>query len=177
MGASRKSPNDAPWGTVSLRLGKSISAPLLTVHLRGTCITPDSAPAGYVHHSGQRYRTAVQGTCGIRAPLRTAAQGTCGVSAPLRTAVQGTCGVPAPLLTAVLSWGYEDRPTSSLALNSFSRVLYLKLGTSFSFSWLLLLPRTMHAREQATSTCICCDGGDNNNPTSTGIALASAMHS
>ena len=30
-GASRKSPNDAPWETLSLRLSRPISAPLLTV--------------------------------------------------------------------------------------------------------------------------------------------------
>jgi len=30
-GASRKSPNDAPWETLSLRLRRPISAPLLTV--------------------------------------------------------------------------------------------------------------------------------------------------
>jgi len=29
-------------------------------------------------------------------------------SAPLLTAIQGTCGVPAPLLTADLSWRYEE---------------------------------------------------------------------
>jgi len=47
-------------GTLSLRLGRPISAPLLT---------------------------AVQGTCGVPAPLLTAVQGTCGVPAPLLTAV------------------------------------------------------------------------------------------
>jgi len=30
-GASRKSPNDAPWETLTLRLRRTISAPLLTV--------------------------------------------------------------------------------------------------------------------------------------------------
>jgi len=30
-GASRKSPNDAPWETLSLRLSRPYSAPLLTV--------------------------------------------------------------------------------------------------------------------------------------------------
>jgi len=30
-GASRKSPNDAPWKMLSLRLSRPISAPLLTV--------------------------------------------------------------------------------------------------------------------------------------------------
>ena len=30
-GASRKSPNDAPWETLSLRLSREIPAPLLTV--------------------------------------------------------------------------------------------------------------------------------------------------
>jgi len=78
-GASRKRSNDAPWETLSLRLNRSISAPLLTGHLRGTCTTPDSypghlwgtcttpdsypghlrgtcttpdrTPAGYLHHS------------------------------------------------------------------------------------------------------------------------------
>ena len=30
-GASRKSPNDAPWETLSLTLSRPISAPLLTV--------------------------------------------------------------------------------------------------------------------------------------------------
>ena len=31
-------------------------------------------------------------------------------------------------------------------------VVYLNDGISFNFSWLVLLPRTIHAREQATST-------------------------
>ena len=30
-GASRKSPSDAPWGTSSLRLGRPVFAPLLTM--------------------------------------------------------------------------------------------------------------------------------------------------
>jgi len=30
------------------------------------------------------------------------------IAVPLMTAVQGTCGVPAPLLTAVLSWRWEE---------------------------------------------------------------------
>jgi len=59
-GASRKSPNDAPWEKRSLRLSRPISAPLLT---------------------------AVQGTCEVPAPLLTAVLGTCGVPAPLLTAV------------------------------------------------------------------------------------------
>jgi len=44
-GASRKSPNDAPWETPSLKLSRPISAPLLT---------------------------AVLGTYGVLAPLLTA---------------------------------------------------------------------------------------------------------
>jgi len=44
MGASRKSPNDAPWETLSLRLSRLISAPLRTLV---------RAPAGYLHHSWQ----------------------------------------------------------------------------------------------------------------------------
>jgi len=61
-GASRKSPNDAPWETLSLRLSRPISAPLRT---------PVRAPAGYLHHSWQ-------GTCGVPAPLLTGhLRGTC----------------------------------------------------------------------------------------------------
>jgi len=37
VGASGKSPNDAPWETLSLRLSSPISIPFLTGHLRGTC--------------------------------------------------------------------------------------------------------------------------------------------
>ena len=40
--ASRKSPNDAPWEKLSLRLSRPISASLLTGHLRGTCPSSDS---------------------------------------------------------------------------------------------------------------------------------------
>jgi len=61
-GASRKSPNDAPWETLSLRPSRPISAPVLT---------------------------AVQGTCRVPAPLLTAVQGTCRVPAPLLTACHG----------------------------------------------------------------------------------------
>ena len=38
-GASRKSPQDAPWETLSLRLSRPISAPILTAG-RGTCGVP-----------------------------------------------------------------------------------------------------------------------------------------
>jgi len=41
-GANRKFPNDALWEMLSLRLGRPISAPLLTGHLRGTRTTPYS---------------------------------------------------------------------------------------------------------------------------------------
>ena len=80
-GASRKSPNDVSWKTLSLSLNRPFSAPLLT---------------------------AVQSTCMVPAPLLTAVQSTCMVPAPLLTAVQSTCMVPAPLLTAVLSWKYGE---------------------------------------------------------------------
>jgi len=57
VGASRKSPYDVPWETLSLRLSRPISAPLLKGHLQGTCTTPDTC----------------QGTCRVPAPLLTAA--------------------------------------------------------------------------------------------------------
>ena len=64
--ASRKSPNDAPWKTLSLRLSRPVSAPLMTLA---------GAPAPIL--------TAVQGTC----TNPDTGQGTRGVPAPFLTAI------------------------------------------------------------------------------------------
>ena len=64
--ASRKSPNDAPWKTLSLRLSRPVSAPLMTLAgapapiltaVQGTCTNPDTG----------------QGTRGVPAPVLTVA--------------------------------------------------------------------------------------------------------
>jgi len=66
-GASRKSPNDAPWETLSQKLSRSISAPLLILGRipAGHLLTPDSSFVTEIRKSTEK--VLAEYDCGIKA--------------------------------------------------------------------------------------------------------------